>query len=260
MVCQVARFYETITLVIRILLFVFFCFGSLKLNAGFFSNLSSPITTNARYFLLPGSVVALGIHSFENSKLSYEAKQELYHEATPTQRQYAHWGDFLGSGVLNGAYFISQILSGNSDNAWHIFNATLHTAIVTWGLKYSVHEKRPSGTNYLSFPSGHTSNAFAFASVAAINHSWPIGVMSIAIASFVGYSRIVDNAHWLHDVVAGMVLGTSYGIGIYLNSQSSSKVSQLEKSYNKEKENRFSFMLVPIPKSYIPGLQINFLF
>lgn len=227
----------------------YFTFALLsEVYAGFFSDLVSPVSTDARYFFLPGAVITLGIHSFEDSKLSYEAKQELYHEASNRDRQLAHWGDFLGSGILNGTYFLTQIIAGNSNNCWHIFNATLHSSIATWALKWSVHEKRPSGTNYLSFPSGHTSNAFAFASVVAINHSWPVGLFSIALASYVGYTRIVDNAHWLHDVVAGMVIGTSYGIGTYLNARGAASGST----------SKVSFMLMPLPKTYIPGVLFRY--
>lgn len=223
-----------------------FLFFTLKAQAGFFSDFTSPLTTDAKYFTIPGMVVTYGITAFEDQKLSNEAKTELYIEATEKQRKYAHYGDFLGNGVLNGTYFLVQVFAGNYDNAWHMFNATLHTSIVTWLMKYTFHERRPSGSNYFSFPSGHTSNTFAFASVAAINHSWPVGLISIGIASFVGYSRIVDNAHWLHDVVGGMVIGASYGIGIYLNRSGVSS--------------NISFNLIPIPKSKIPGLLFSYKF
>jgi hypothetical protein len=38
--------------------------------------------------------------------------------------------------------------------------------------------------------------------------------MAYSLAGFVAYSRMNDNQHWLHDVLAGATIGTSYGVGI----------------------------------------------
>ena len=91
-------------------------------------------------------------------------------------------------------------------------------------LKYSFGRKRPgqdadgaddfrpfSGNS--SFPSGHTTQAFSLATTfsCAFVDCWPAQVAAYALAAGVGYSRIVDNQHYLSDVLAGMVLGTFVG-------------------------------------------------
>lgn len=38
---------------------------------------------------------------------------------------------------------------------------------------------------------------------------------AFTLAGFVAYSRINDNAHYLHDVVGGAVIGTGYGLGLH---------------------------------------------
>ena len=66
---------------------------------------------------------------------------------------------------------------------------------------------------YTSFPSGHTTTAFAVASVLAHGYKdkiW-IGITSYSIATLVGISRINDNKHWATDVLAGAVLGAFIG-------------------------------------------------
>lgn len=65
-----------------------------------------------------------------------------------------------------------------------------------------------------SFPSGHTSAAFATATVLArelhTRHPqgrWWINSLLFGSATFVGFSRIYDRQHWPSDVVAGAALG-----------------------------------------------------
>lgn len=60
-----------------------------------------------------------------------------------------------------------------------------------------------------SFPSGHTTVAFAAATVYALEYkSKPIvPIFAYTAATLVGISRITENKHWLTDVVAGAALG-----------------------------------------------------
>lgn len=63
------------------------------------------------------------------------------------------------------------------------------------------------------FPSGHTTAAFAVASVLANQYheqKW-VPVMAYSVATLVGASRIYENKHWLTDVVAGAAIGTLVG-------------------------------------------------
>jgi membrane-associated phospholipid phosphatase len=81
-------------------------------------------------------------------------------------------------------------------------------------LKYSVRQERPDSTQRNSFPSGHTTTAFAFAAVVGEEHGWRWGVPAYALATLVGWSRMNDNKHYLHDVLAGATIGTSVGLGV----------------------------------------------
>lgn len=59
-----------------------------------------------------------------------------------------------------------------------------------------------------SFPSGHTTAAFAVATSLAddINY-WPVSVVLYTLAAGTGFSRVYDNRHWFSDTVAGAILG-----------------------------------------------------
>jgi membrane-associated phospholipid phosphatase len=63
-----------------------------------------------------------------------------------------------------------------------------------------------------SFPSGHTTQAFAIASVVAAHDGrlW-VSVLSYGLAGSVGFARIEQDAHWSSDVLAGAILGTVVG-------------------------------------------------
>ena len=58
----------------------------------------------------------------------------------------------------------------------------------------------------LSFPSGHTTVAFAFATILAFKIP-KIRIPVFVIAVLIGFSRVYIGAHFPSDVVAGMVLG-----------------------------------------------------
>ena len=83
------------------------------------------------------------------------------------------------------------------------------------------------GRAYQSFPSGHTSTAFAFAASTTVEMShivdkkdwWPgwkyvIGGAMFGGATLVGVSRMYHDQHWASDVLAGAAIGTFSGIKI----------------------------------------------
>jgi membrane-associated phospholipid phosphatase len=74
---------------------------------------------------------------------------------------------------------------------------------------------------YQSFPSGHTSAAFAAASVVTSesqrwwpHQTWLIAPAMYGGATLVGLSRMYNNAHWASDVVLGAAIGTFSGIKV----------------------------------------------
>lgn len=67
---------------------------------------------------------------------------------------------------------------------------------------------------YASWPSGHTTTAFAFATALILLNSKLKWVM-IPFAVLAGYSRMALGAHYLADVIAGATLGTLSVIALY---------------------------------------------
>ncbi len=83
----------------------------------------------------------------------------------------------------------------------------------TYALKVTVHERRPNGSKH-SFPSGHTSSAFAGAWYLQRRYGSSQGIPAVILASFVGASRVHAKAHYVHDVLASVLLtfGISYAV------------------------------------------------
>jgi membrane-associated phospholipid phosphatase len=61
-----------------------------------------------------------------------------------------------------------------------------------------------------SFPSGHTSSAFAFATSMSLSYpKWYVIVPTYTFASAVGFSRMYLNVHYPSDVLVGAILGSA---------------------------------------------------
>lgn len=76
-------------------------------------------------------------------------------------------------------------------------------------LKKAVNNTRPDGTAF-SFPSGHTANVFAGATMLALEYGeeykW-VPYVSYSVAGGVGVMRMLNNKHYISDVLFGAGLG-----------------------------------------------------
>jgi len=88
-------------------------------------------------------------------------------------------------------------------------------------LKYSTQVLRPDGSAKNSFPSGHTSFAFALAEVLhqEFNNKPFIYISGYAIATTVGAMRILNNRHWFTDVLVGAGIGMAATKLVYATHQ-----------------------------------------
>ncbi len=93
-----------------------------------------------------------------------------------------------------------------------MLEALVVSEALTMGLKYATNRTRPDGTSH-SFPSAHSTGAFALASVAQVYYGPWVGIPAYAVASLAGLSRMDANKHFASDVAAGAVLGTLIGLG-----------------------------------------------
>ena len=83
--------------------------------------------------------------------------------------------------------------------------------ITTTGLKEAFPERRPDGSDRKSFPSGHTSAAFAAAASLQNRYGWRVGLPAQLMAAFVGASRVEARKHHWYDVAVGAAIGEGFG-------------------------------------------------
>jgi membrane-associated phospholipid phosphatase len=126
-------------------------------------------------------------------------------------------GNALGSmQVQLGTALATFALGKATDNARvtalgsDLFRAQVVTQTMTQGLKLIAGRTRPDGTSY-SFPSGHTSSAFATATVVQRHFGWKAGIPAYGMASWVAASRVQVKRHYLSDVAFGAALGIVAG-------------------------------------------------
>lgn len=77
-------------------------------------------------------------------------------------------------------------------------------------LKNTTHQLRPDGSGYTSFPSGHTAQAFMGATILTEEYKDRYKWMPYAAygaASLVGVMRMMNNRHYISDVLVGAGLG-----------------------------------------------------
>jgi len=135
---------------------------------------------------------------------------------------YCKYGDMAGQMYPSLLYIIGMeaysFFAANPEAhefAKVMIKSTLYSSIVADILKKTVQEPRPGDpSDKESFPSAHATRAFAFASTVNELHGSSWGIPAYILATGVAYSRMNDNRHYVHDVLAGAAIGASYGISI----------------------------------------------
>ena len=79
------------------------------------------------------------------------------------------------------------------------------------GIKYTAKEMRPDGSTANSWPSGHTATAFVGATLLhkeyGLTRSPWYSVAGFGVATATGVMRVLNNRHWVSDVMSGAGIG-----------------------------------------------------
>ena len=146
-----------------------------------------------------------------------------------------------GSIVIGtGLYLFGRFTNhpGIEDLGWHGTESVLLGGATAWVLKGLTGRARPyvtgdstahdfkfgggfTNSNRQSFPSGHTTAAFAAAAAVVSeaergwpHHFWLVAPVMFGGASLVGLSRMYHDKHWASDVAVGAAIGTFSGLKV----------------------------------------------
>jgi membrane-associated phospholipid phosphatase len=161
-------------------------------------------------------------------------------QSSTTLRGTADGVEMIGSPgaiVFGGSLYVAGLIARKravADLGWHTLEALAVSSQVTGLLKGVFGRSRPyvsdgnahdfdfgggfGSSTRRSFPSGHTSMAFTFASVVAeeASYRWPrahrfVAPLAYSMATGVGLARMYNDKHWASDVALGAAIGTLSG-------------------------------------------------
>lgn len=166
-----------------------------------FNNISIPIYTFAAGSLIAGT--SSGRRLETNIRNGFDANRK--HTTIDDYTQYA---PALLVFAMDAAGLKGRYRPGDQLLMYGL--GVISTAAVVQPMKRIIVRERPDGSDDLSFPSGHTSVAFATAEFLnqeyGKQYPW-ISFAGYATAGLTGYLRLYNDQHWLGDVLAGAAIG-----------------------------------------------------
>ena len=109
-------------------------------------------------------------------------------------------------------------VEGRSDWGRYLASAAMSYAFMAGfvnSIKYTAKEMRPDGSTRNSWPSGHTATAFVGATILhkeyGLTRSPWFSVAGYGVATATGVMRVLNNRHWVSDVLSGAGIGIMSG-------------------------------------------------
>lgn len=202
-------------------------------------------------FIIPAIFVGYGIVSLGNNNLKSidsSIRNEVEENWPHFKSGLDNYSQFLptASVFLLGACGVRGSHSLKEEAIVGMTSLAISTSIVL-SLKKITHVRRPDNSSYDSFPSQHTAMAFASAEFLRMEYSevspW-IAIGGYVAATGTGVFRILNNKHWLSDVVAGAGIGMASTDLCYL---------LFDKLKNRKVEKGVSFLIYPITGDHVYG-------
>jgi membrane-associated phospholipid phosphatase len=142
-----------------------------------------------------------------NENIKYLIWNQHPHQ-TVTIDSYLQWAPAVAVYGLNLAGIHGEHNFVDGTMIYLLANLIMESFVYT--IKEVSHVQRPNGADDLSFPSGHTAEAFTSAEFLMQEYKnvsvW-YGIGGYAVATSVAYLRMYNNKHWLNDVIAGAGFG-----------------------------------------------------
>lgn len=169
--------------------------------------------------VIPASLIITGValtNSFTEKSIQKSVRDKLgdnYHNGLDDYVQYVPYAEV----------FIGDIVGVKAKNHW--FDQTKNmaisaaaTTIIVHSLKRGLGKTRPDNSSNHSFPSGHTATAFLGATILYHEYKDANALMAyngFLFSSATGSLRIMNNKHYISDVLAGAGIGILVANAVY---------------------------------------------
>ena len=164
-------------------------------------------------FAAPVSLTTLGLlaktnNFFLSDQKTYEKRNESYPDFHTQADNYLQYAPIVAVYGLNAAG--SKGKNNFANRTALLVKSELVMSTLTFVLKKITAVPRPDTGEPNSFPSGHTAQAFVAATFMAKEYGhksawYSIGAYSVATS--VGVLRVMNNRHWVSDVLVGAAIG-----------------------------------------------------
>lgn len=214
-------------------------------------------TLNYKSLIVPAALITYGVTSLTMNKmkqLNISTRTEIS-EHQPTRMNLDNYTQYAPAAMVYGLNAIGIKGKHNLRDRTIIYaSSQLIVAAFTMPLKYMVKEERPDGSNTLSFPSGHAATAFSSAQFMFREYKdtnfW-LSLSGYPFAIFTGVYRMVNDKHWLGDVVAGAgfgILSTELAYWLF------PRIDNLLRGKGKNKNTLSSSMIMPFYQNKTVGI------
>ena len=184
-------------------------------NAQSFVSIFTSLPSDFSRLVAPSNLLILG--GAGGVSLGLLSEDDAFARRVNDGDQFFAPGTVIGDAPIHAAAGLAVFVAGRVSHntrlgelGTELLRAQLVSGLITDGLKLATNRTRPDGQGY-SFPSGHTSSAFATAAVLQGHLGWKVGIPAYAIASYVASSRMANYRHYVSDVVFGVGIGVAAG-------------------------------------------------
>ena len=165
------------------------------------------------YYIVPSVLISYGIitrfsSDLQNFDKNIDAKVK---QSISRQYKFDDYIQFVPYVAIYGLDLCGVKAKHNFlDRTLVLGTSAIFATALTQGSKYLAKIERPDGSNFHSFPSGHTATAFLGAHILFREYKhksvW-IGIAGYGVALTTASMRIINRKHWFSDVITGAGVG-----------------------------------------------------